>query len=87
LATIHDRQLLFVIFLVAGLFAGYRIGFRFGSNARAGQQYIATYNVADLLAVSNVDTITNQITSMISPDSWDDVGGNGTIMTFPRIIA
>ena len=75
--------LLFVIFLIAGLFAGYRIGFRFGNDARAGRQYIETYNVADLLAVSNIDTLTDQITSMFSPDSWDDVGGNGTIMYFP----
>lgn len=76
--------LLFVTFLIAGLLSGYKAGFRRGANARAKASFVQTYQVGDLLGSNqDVDGLFDLITTTVGPDSWDDVGGDGTIQYSP----
>ena len=42
-----------------------------------------SYDVTGLLATSDFDTLINLISSTVEPDSWDDVGGPGTMQPAP----
>jgi hypothetical protein len=83
--------LLFIVLCFAGLFAGYRIGFNRGYTAGelkyAGEQPVhRSYEVEDLVKLpdgrTDFDSLQELITTTIEPNSWDDVGGIGTIKEF-----
>lgn len=90
------RALLFCVFCICGLLAGYRVGFDRGYNAgherRARETVVArVYPVNDLLSYGRApgnasqdwpdfDTMLQLITCTIAPESWDDVGGPGSIV-------
>ena len=40
---------------------------------------VATYDLSRLTSTDNYDSIVDAITSTVSPESWEDVGGNGSI--------
>jgi hypothetical protein len=73
--------LLFLIACVAGFFAGFRFGYERGHQARVNEIPVSRmYDVADLnVDDSGSSSVEELITSQVSPESWDDVGGIGTI--------
>ena len=84
--------LLIAIFCVAGLFAGYRMGvnrgYVAGEEQRAAERLITrVYSVADLVdagpdEVEDYDSLIELITTAIDQNTWDDVGGPGSIKEF-----
>src|SRR5690242_15930380 len=83
--------LLFVVLCFAGLFAGYRIGFDRGYAAgdlkhASEELYNRVYDVGDLVTLpdgrKDFDSLIELITTTIEPNSWDDVGGPGSIKEF-----
>lgn len=83
-------SLLFVMFLLSGMFAGYRAGYYQGAEAKRRQSIGAkVYHVADLVhapgeQTQDFDTLVDLITSSIRADSWSDVGGPGSIAIYPE---
>lgn len=89
--------LLFLILCVAGTLAGYRVGFNQGyaggdQKRQSEKPFAHVYPVADLVipngvdpstAVADFDTLIQLITSTIRPDTWEEVGGPGSIEAFP----
>jgi hypothetical protein len=88
--------LLFVVLLIAGFLAGLRAGFQRGYVAGELQRENETpvarvYPVASLVLPTpdsppenaDYDTLIDLITSSIAPESWDTVGGPGSIEAFP----
>ena len=89
--------LLFLILCVAGTLGGYRVGFNQGyvggdQKRQSEEPFAQVYPVADLIiptgvdpstAFADFDTLIQLITSTIRPDTWDDVGGPGSIEAFP----
>jgi len=78
--------LLFVVFCFAGFFAGYRTGVRFLQDDVSMD--VRTYSVDDLLTgtdeerrMSQVRGIIAEITETINPSNWEEVGGEGFIVT------
>jgi len=92
--------LLFLVLLVAGFLGGMKAGFQRGYSAGQAQREKETpvakvYPVASLvlpapdasLSESDFDTLIQLITSSIAPESWDFVGGPGSINGFPDAIS
>lgn len=92
--------LLFVVLLVAGFLGGMKAGFQRGYSAGQAQREKETpvarvYPVAGLvsatpdapLSQSDFDTLIDLITSSIARESWDTVGGSGSIEGFPASIS
>jgi hypothetical protein len=84
-------SLLFLVLCFAGLFAGYRIGFNQGYAAGetkyTGEQPVnRVYEVEDLVTLpsgqKDFDSLVELITTTVEPNSWDDVGGSGTVKEF-----
>jgi hypothetical protein len=75
------RTLLFVVLCIAGLLAGYRVGY-YGGFERRRQEAFSTkvYAVSDFGSASEVISI---ITRTVDPENWDDVGGPGTVRGAP----
>ena len=92
--------LLFVVLLVAGFLGGIRAGFQRGYSAGQAQREKETpvpkvYPVASLVlstpdaptSDADFDTLIDLITSTIAPESWDCVGGPGSINGFPSSLS
>ena len=87
------RTLLFVILCIAGMLAGYRAGFYQGAETKRRQSiYAKTYQVVELTDLvttpsgevkKSYDTLIQIILKNVEPDSWDSVGGPGSIQEFP----
>jgi hypothetical protein len=88
--------LLFIVLLVAGFLGGMRAGFHRGYSAGQSQRAKETpvarvYPVASLVlptadaspSEADFDTLIEVITTSIAPESWDEVGGPGSIDAFP----
>jgi hypothetical protein len=90
------RTLIFLVFCICGLLAGYRVGFdrgyTSGDERRLRETLVArVYPVGDLIAgepvpwnpsqqLPDYSTLIELITAAIEPTSWDDVGGPGSIV-------
>jgi general secretion pathway protein D len=87
---------LFVVLLVAGFLGGIKAGFQRGYSAGQAQRAKETpvarvYPVASLVlptpdappSDADFHTLIDLITSSIEPESWDSVGGPGSIAAFP----
>lgn len=86
---------------VAGMLAGYRAGFRQGYGAgqqkRKAEEYVArVYPVSDLVLILDsttqtfsvdFDSLIYTITSTISPEGWDSLGGPGSITSQPSTLS
>lgn len=77
--------LLFVVFCIAGFFAGYRMGFQ--ALLDDVSLDVRTFSVDDLLTgtdeerrASQVRGIIAEITETINPSNWEEVGGKGFIV-------
>lgn len=86
------RTLLFIVLCLCGMLAGYRAGFYQGAETKRRQSiYPKTYQVADLAElvttpsgdVESWTSLIQIITKTVEPDSWDIVGGPGSIQEFP----
>jgi hypothetical protein len=84
--------LLFVIALLASLFAGFRVGYDrgyvSGENQRRSENPKAmVYNVGDLVRsnpddAADFDPLVEMLTGSIEPETWSDMGGQGSIDPF-----
>jgi len=92
--------LLFVVLLVSGFLAGVKAGFHRGYSAGQAQREKETpitkvYPVASLVLASSdapaadadFATVIDLITSSIAQESWDCVGGRGSINGFPASLS
>lgn len=75
------RTLLFLFLCIAGLLAGYRVGY-YGGTERRRQEAFSTkvYSVSDF---ASADEVIEAITRNIDPENWQDVGGPGTVSGAP----
>ena len=91
------RGLLFLVLCVCGFFAGYRFGYdggyRQGQRYRSSEDFVTkTYDVRELVTtygptsdgslVPDFDSLIELVKNAIEPDSWDDVGGLGSIVPY-----
>jgi hypothetical protein len=80
-----------MVLCFAGLFGGYRIGFDRGYAAgdlkhASEELYNRVYEVGDLVTLpdgtTDYDSLLELLTSTIAPESWDDIGGPGSVKEF-----
>lgn len=83
------RTLLFVMLCVGGTIAGFQFGYYRGQEERRLQSFVTkVYTLADVAPVDaksgqyDLDAVVDLLTSKIDVESWDDVGGPGSISGF-----
>ena len=89
--------LLFLILSVSGTLAGYRVGFHQGYvggelKRQSEEPFPKVYAVTDLVmpkdadastAIPDFDSLVQTISSNVDYDTWEEVGGPGTIRIMP----
>jgi len=74
-------SLLFVVLCIAGILAGFRAGYYSGTERRRMEDFSTkVYPVSDF---TSPDEMILTITRNIEPESWQDLGGRGTVGYVP----